>query len=410
MKKLKQSKIDYFDKYIQGIELRGDYISINGYYKRLYWNVYSTLVNQFTGKARKEFEFYVEKKYESIEVFNALFKDYAEKIQNTPIDNFPLLFKLNNLGVECYKLNNPENKELTFIASSDDALFFMKVITFLRVRVKSQFFIESTEGKARTELCNLIATDDFNIKDAIKNYSNNPNEYCLCYIPLEELIRGHKKKKTPSWDFFLSNFDTLHQELFKAFVYSIFFLENRGRQLLWLEGEGDTGKSTAVNVISTRLQEFSPNLVGALETFDKKDKFDLEQLETARLAILSDTQEKKIFQRADIFNITGNDMVAINRKRRARITRQLFCKIIITSNYPPEYDKLAVHQASRIIHLPMNPKKVVEVRKKRDSTLRLKNLSQDLYNEFFPFLAKCKEYYEKYLKPDGSGVFVWKKD
>jgi hypothetical protein len=158
---------------------------------------------------------------------------------------FAVVAKENYLDIYV-KTNHNYTNELKYLTSTNEERHLHKLYNYMLYTVNNHDIAHMPEKTAKKYLQDLIRSKSFHIDTQnIMPISNSTNEYCFSYIPLEELRELHKNQNTPAWDNFLLQFRfEAERELFMAFVYSIFKANNFGRQILWLQGAGLSGKST----------------------------------------------------------------------------------------------------------------------------------------------------------------------
>lgn len=204
--------------------------------------------------------------------------------------------------------------------------------------------------------------------------------YCFQRLPFD-LTAG----QTPAWDEFtgrLSNAD-----LFKAFIWTAFEKRCQSRQTLWIQGEGEDGKSTVMSVIREAL--------GAAATAANADtfahRFGLSALDGKRFAIVFDCKDTLLLMRETLRNVTSGDEVLVERKGEALETKRLNVKVVVCSNYEPDSTSSKA-DTSRLILLHVDPSK------NRDDP----TWSTRLREELPAFLADCRATYERMCPHHGK--------
>jgi len=187
-----------------------------------------------------------------------------------------------------------------------------------------------------------------------------------------------------AWDEFLSRLE--HQEVFMAFVWSCFEPQHRGRQYLWLEGEGKDGKSTTVGVIA---DVFGGEKVAALAGL-RKD-FQHSACYGRPLAVYADIKDPKFSRCGFIRNITSGDHVSIEYKGKGAFSARLRCRLIIHGNISPDLGTDRAEQ-SRLIWL-----RVGESKQQNDPGWEAR-----LRAELPAFLFRCRLAYEKLCPNHGD--------
>ena len=126
--------------------------------------------------------------------------------------------------LQFYKHGRQEN-ELIFLTHSDDPKFVHRIHSFFKYGIRDPYFINASNKTLSQELNTALGLNIIPMIDDIKNFTNEPNEPCLSYLPIESnLTEGN----TPAWDNFLYSMKSdIYRELFMAWVYSIFKAELR---------------------------------------------------------------------------------------------------------------------------------------------------------------------------------------
>lgn len=310
-------------------------------------------------------------------------------------------------GLDVYVKTNPNTNELKYLTSTIEERHLQKLYNYMLYVTNNQNIAHMPEKIAKKYLQDLIRSKSFHINvPNIVSISNSTNEYCFSYMPLEQIRELNKNNPTPAWDNFLLQFNLkVERELFMAFVYSIFKADNFGRQILWLQGAGLSGKSTVVNVIADELKRYGEHLVRTIAGRFNFDKYGFDGLDQARLSIVSDTKERALLSRPEILQITGNDYVHVQGKFKQAKTIKIFNKVIAVSNVSPFVSINKLHETSRMLYLRLD----TELCKQRFNYWYKSNhgdgnndWKSQLHTEFDKFLANCADYYFKYLNTDGS--------
>ncbi len=315
--------------------------------------------------------------------------------------NFAIVAKEH--GLDIYVKTNQNTNELKYLTSTIEERHLHKLYNYMLYVTNNQNIAHMPEKIAKKHLQDLIRSKSFHINvPNIVAISNSTYEYCFSYIPLEQIRELNKNNQTPAWDNFLLQFNLeMERELFMAFVYSIFKADNFGRQILWLQGAGLSGKSTVVNVIADELKRYGEHLVRTIAGKFSFDKYGFDGLDQARLSIVSDTKERALLSRPEILQITGNDYIHMQGKFKQAKTIKIFNKVIAVSNVSPFVSINKLHETSRMLYLRLD----TELCKQRFNHW-YKNGKGDwksqLHQEFDKFLANCADYYYKYLAADGS--------
>lgn len=366
------------------------------YYKTYKFNhngrPYNTLKLNINLQERKELDSYIR------QFCNRSPKEFDSRLflQQKQL-NYRNYFVLKNTddGIEVYKIL--DGMQLAYITNSNVANFEEPIIKYMTWKVKDERFAKMPKPLQKAEIREVLLADKLDEAKVIKKISNNPDEYCLCYINLDNI----KEFPTPAWDNFMHQFECdEYKEIFMAWVYSIFVAENKGRQICWLYGKGKSGKSTVGKVLYKTLYAINPILSQTIERQIDMDKFTMASFENSRLIVIGDCMDKSLVFRQHIKNITGADIVAIRRMNSDKKSVEIHSKILATSNCDPYVNMDADHELTRLIYLRLDNAKCYEAQANWETNYRYQDWEKMLYQEVWGFIAKCKPYYEKWLSLD----------
>lgn len=163
--------------------------------------------------------------------------------------------------------------------------------------------------------------------------------------------------------------------------YSITKSVKSKKRIFILQGEGDTGKSTFLNVTLTSLLKRNVRSNIPLQDLEEH-KFSLVHLKGKTVNIFADLQGNALKDTGKLKAITGGDEIAMEAKNKDMVFDSVFCKLIFSTN-----------------HLPSN-------------------LSQDKSDAFYNRLSIIKfnevigkdekdENLEDKLKTELDGIFAW---
>lgn len=347
------------------------------------------------------FKRYVELNYKSMRLFN----HYLREHEGSNSIEYNLVFRDKDLGIECFKLDYPgENKQVTLISTSEDKYFESNILKYMRYKCKDLRISSLSDSTAKREIINLINGGAYLKKiDEIPTISNEADEYCLCYIPLKKITDQVKDDETPAWDNFLSQFaEPDMARIFQAFVYSVVYAKNKGRQLLWLQGPGKTGKSVVTSVIYQYVNSFGKSIATTLASYSKFDQFTYENFEGCRLVVIPDTRERNLVRREEILRLTGNDFVTIRKMYQAKATKRIYSKIIAVSNFHPYINFANVHETSRLIYTALEQDKCNNAFNHWVRNYPHVNFEKKLLEEMPAFLKKCEKHYFDLIGKDGD--------
>jgi hypothetical protein len=173
--------------------------------------------------------------------------------------------------------------------------------------------------------------------------SNDPHTCCRTFIDLNTL----PTEETPCWGSFLSRIDRPKE--FLAFIYSIFVENDRGRQICWIRDSGGGGKSTMIRAITTALGN---NIVATVDAKKLDTNYFFASVAGKRLAVDPDCQFLNLVSHPRIHNITGGDIVPIERKFHDVVHEKVYAKMLVCSNYYPQVTQ-EKNQFSRMLMFDM---------------------------------------------------------
>lgn len=152
----------------------------------------------------------------------------------------------------------------------------------------------------------------------------------------------------PAWDEFLDRTDKV---AFLTWLGSVLDPSNRDRRVLWLEGEGNDGKSRVVEVLANAFGVASCKLP---DFIDQTNKHLTAPLEGRRLAYVADTKQAALLQTSLVRSISGGDALTIDRKGKDAYTVPNFVRLIIFGNVQPKITS-ARSDRSRLVYLKIKP-------------------------------------------------------
>lgn len=193
---------------------------------------------------------------------------------------------------------------------------------------------------------------------------------------------------TPTWDEFTSRLD--YPGVFKAWVWSIFEPRNNIRQIMWLKGQGNDGKSSVQRAIEAVI---GTNYCYSLKSGDEKDKWFQRNVFGKVLVNYADCRNIYLVSENSIKQLTGGDTTSIEGKGENSFTGKIYAKVLVTSNYAPKINLELQAETSRLIKLDVAP----QVDDKKDA-----QFTQRLQDEFYAFLCQCRDEYAQYISKGGE--------
>lgn len=188
---------------------------------------------------------------------------------------------------------------------------------------------------------------------------------------------------TPNWDSLLARVDK--PELLQAFIWSIFEPRNKGRQVLWVYGQGNDGKSSMVNAIVNFLGVQFAHAVGKGEY---SSDFFFGNIVNKRFVVYSDCSNPNALREERMRQMTGNDVVTVNQKYEKAYAANIHAKVMVTSNH---YPKINVNEKSEISRLILITIKSY-AKNFGDATFQ-----QSLNDEFPHLLYRARELYPSHF-------------
>lgn len=236
--------------------------------------------------------------------------------------------------------------------------------------------------------------------------TNDPNQPTLCYLHLEK-VEG----SWATWeDWMKKGFENPEHAVpvFMAHLGSIMDAKNLGKNILWLHGRGNDGKSVAFNNIGEYFGKSFASVNGKSLT----NQFAFSKLVNKRLVLFSDAKSSKALQSEAMHNASGTDFVDVEAKGKASYSAKMISKVVIMSNIAPEIEMDQFNQTSRLLYLRMRAKSEDEMIAS-NMGVRLSDGSFAFTgNDKFPellkkevdaFMSACFEKYRE-LCPNGGAV------
>lgn len=138
------------------------------------------------------------------------------------------------------------------------------------------------------------------------------------------------------------------------FLYEVFSCQGNIKQVLWLHGPSDAGKSTLAAVVGAALARDATATIEGEIAFGSGRRFLVESIYDKILVNLDDCTGN-VINMPGFKSLTGSRQQTMDRKFQRPVTVNLQCRFMATSNSRPEYrldDKTeAVAQANRILEV-----------------------------------------------------------
>jgi Family of unknown function (DUF5906) len=396
-----EENIKYFVELVKTIKIRDNSLEYMGRMRLVKGINYFQLIMLdplWDIRQKRDWERFIIFNYTSAANFNTWCLQNKQGLSFYTDKQFPLLFKNCGSYTECYQRVSNKNHQIVLISSDKNNRDFMQdCIDHLRRRIHYQTVnLNEDNTRLKKVLDNELGRGFHQIKGEIKVISNDSDEPCHAYIDLDDF---NTYGEFPCWTAFITQFATEKmRDIFMAWVYSIFYAKDMGREILWIEGEGNSGKSTIMRVIAKQLMKYNECLFKTLTDNKEADKFALAEIDKCRFIGTVDGGYKSFFARPEIMNLTGNDAVVIREMNKNPTTRIVHAKIMVVSNFPPEINKSHVHETSRLLYTKLTKENIRKVKK----TQYYKDFEAGLYREFRYFMRDCKDKYLSRVKDNFS--------
>lgn len=252
--------------------------------------------------------------------------------------------------------------------------------------------------------------------DMPETISNDPDVPCFHYVDLSKI--PEKANPTPAWDAFLQRMTKDEQEVFKAFVYSIYDAKNAGRQFIYFFDAGYSGKSCALSAIAEGLGK---GLYASIGKESLNNQFGMSKVWDKRLVVYPDNKNKLLHKSQSFYNMTGHDPVDVEGKGQQSFSHRLNLRVIAAGNVRLKVNTDDRSEATRVI--PINIKMTDDIIKSqkiavldengnivRDKKGRPKYIGDSewpkkLHEEIYDFVSKCRDSYER-LCPTRTDIIL----
>lgn len=235
----------------------------------------------------------------------------------------------------------------------------------------------------------------------LPSLTNDPKEAARAYFDLNTISDG----PTPDFDGFMLSIVPECRDALMAAIYATFFAKSHLNQYVWIHGEGGDGKSSLLNAIA---EYAGPHLACSLgQTMNSE--FGLENAVGKRMVILSDVKTGLSVKSQLIHNLTGHDMISINRKNKPIISTHLDPIVWIAANEAPDVNFDNRNEARRCLYIKMQEPPMEVKRKfyfmKPDGTLEIGTNGKPINNgydlqghlvmEMPHILFKCRQAFDR---------------
>lgn len=225
-------------------------------------------------------------------------------------------------------------------------------------------FNEGKEGAAKikdpikfvsTIIRHMYMSFDYALSKEPITLSNDPNEPCFKFYDIEDLKKRGKlyqdknKNELPNisaWEEFFERIEDRNMiPVVKAFFAGIFLQKNTSRQVLYMYGEGNDGKTEIINAL---LHELGAHVSFSLPQNMKFNHFTLYSAYGKRFFTGDEMKAENVFKTSVLHAMTGGSTVLVEKKNETPFSTKLFCVGIIASNLTPQLSN-EENQLSRIL-------------------------------------------------------------
>jgi hypothetical protein len=185
---------------------------------------------------------------------------------------------------------------------------------------------------------------------------------------------------TPTWDEFTARLD--YPSVFMAWVWGIFESSNNIRQIMWLKGAGNDGKSSVQKAIESVIGK---EYCYSMKPGDESAQWFQKNVFGKVLVNYADCRHLFLVNENNIKQLTGGDTTSIEGKGENAFTGKIYAKLFVTSNYCPKINPELQAHTTRLIKLEVQPLEDA----KKDAGFEAR-----LIEEIYPFLFKCRQAFE----------------
>lgn len=222
----------------------------------------------------------------------------------------------------------------------------------------------------------------------------------VCLDDKERYKHAQLGTPIPHWREFLSRISDPYA--FMAWTWSLFSGEKQSRQVCWITGGGNDGKSTVANVYIHFLQGISTSFSFRSS---KENQFTGSKFFRKRLVVVPDVKNEFILENDLVFQVTGGDTIDIEQKGRDSFSSKVNAHFFMASNFSPVIDVYSKAYKSRLLYFKVKPVKATENESEIFSDCRFE---EKLKEEFYAYLAHCEKAYLT-LCPQGERIPISEK-
>lgn len=186
----------------------------------------------------------------------------------------------------------------------------------------------------------LLVDERFLLDSEPKRFSWETEDFAFKKFDMGTVHEG----PTPTWNEFLGRLD--YPEVFKAWVWSLFEPTNNVRQVLWMQGGGNDGKSSVQKALE---RMFGENHVYAMKVGDEHEKWFANSVYGKCLVNYADCSNIYLLRTNSIKQLTGGDTTSIEGKGVNAFRGKIYAKLLVTSNQKPMINPESDAETSRLI-------------------------------------------------------------
>lgn len=192
----------------------------------------------------------------------------------------------------------------------------------------------------------LLVDERFLLDCEPKRFSWEPDDFAFKKFDMGSVASG----PTPTWDQFLARLD--YPDVFQAWVWSLFEPTNNVRQVMWLQGGGNDGKSSVQKALE---RMFGEQHVYAMKTGDEHEKWFANSVYGKCLVNYADCSNIYLLRTNSIKQLTGGDTTSIEGKGVNAFRGKIYAKLLVTSNQKPMINPESEAETSRLIVITVKP-------------------------------------------------------
>jgi|GEM_PF-5550566 hypothetical protein len=335
-------------------------------------------------------------------------------IKDTKFKNVYKVFGGDDLFGKCGEAKDANGVRLMTVMAEEFKKLQVDGLTHIGVKTieteEKELTIYNTLLQCSKKLMVMLQQDSRLFISDIVQFTNDENVPAYCYFDLNLVATGEHY----FWTMFESQMASYAVPIFRAFIYSIFKAGSKGRQILYLYDDGDTGKSK----ILSALTDFGGiSFSSSIQPTALSDKFFGTYFFGYRLITAADITASH-FSKFDIIKkVSGGDKIPCEFKNRTPFFFYPDVKIFVITNKPPALDLDKKHQTSRTIAIKLTKTTNPEYLKHFSQTdeygnlvyedgepipIGFNGLVDELVKEMPAYLATAKHSYETLCPHDGE--------